>query len=240
MTRAPREPVFYFSLRSPYSWLAYKDLLARYPDVADRVRWEPFWEPDESWQQVLADARVRFHYVDMSRAKALYILQDVRRLVRQRGLEMSWPVDTAPRWEVPHFAFLRARRHGCGRQFVDAAYRARWEQGQDISDPATMGAVAAGLGLDPAELAGAHEDPELRDEALAALRALDKDGVFGVPFFVVGRERFWGVDRLADFAALVRETPAVGSATATEPAEQPAPEPVLVPGGDAGHAGGCG
>ncbi len=236
MTRAPREPVFYFSLRSPYSWLAYRDLLDRYPDVAERVRWEPFWEPDESWRQVLADAGVRFHYVDMSRAKALYVLQDVRRLVRERGLAMSWPVDTAPRWEVAHFAFLRARRHGSGRAFVDAVYRARWEQGRDISDPDTIGAVAAELGLDAAEHAGAAEDPELRDEALAALRALDKDGVFGVPFFVAGRERFWGVDRLAAFAALVRDTPAVSSA---EPAE-PAGEPVLVPGGDAGHAGGCG
>ena len=138
--------------------------------MAGRVRWEPFWEPDESWRQVLADAGVRFHYVDMSRAKALYVLQDVRRLTRDRGLAISWPVDRAPRWEVAHFGFLRARRHGRGRDFVDAVYRARWEQGRDISDPETIGAVAAELGLDAAEHAGAAEDPELRDEALAALR----------------------------------------------------------------------
>lgn len=236
---AARQPVFYFSLRSPYSWLACRDLLDRYPDVAERVRWEPFWEPDESWRQTLADAGVRFHYVDMSRAKALYILQDVRRLARDRGLAISWPVDRAPRWEVAHFAFLRARRHGRGREFVDAVYRARWELGRDISDPETIGAVAAGLGLDAAEHAGAAEDPELRDEALAALRALDRDGVFGVPFFVAGREHFWGLDRLAPFAALVRGEG--GPAPAVEPpaVEVPA-EPVLVPGGDIGHAGGCG
>src|SRR4030095_2728769 len=53
VSRTPRQPVFYFSLRSPYSWLAYRDLLDRYPDVAERVRWEPFWEPDESWRQLL-------------------------------------------------------------------------------------------------------------------------------------------------------------------------------------------
>jgi 2-hydroxychromene-2-carboxylate isomerase len=233
--RAPREPVFYFSLRSPYSWLAYRDLLDRYPDVAERVRWEPFWEPDESWRQVLADAGVRFHYVDMSRAKALYVLQDVRRLTRDRGLEITWPVDRAPRWEVAHFAFLRARRHGRGRDFVDAVYRARWQQGRDISDPATIGEIAAGLGLDAAEHAGAAGDPELRDEALDALRALDRDGVFGVPFFVVGREHFWGLERLAPFAALVR-----AAAAPAEAADEPVAEPVLVPGGDAGHAGGCG
>jgi 2-hydroxychromene-2-carboxylate isomerase len=235
VTRAPRQPVFYFSLRSPYSWLAYRDLLDRYPDVTERVRWEPFWEPDESWRQVLADAGIRFHYVDMSRAKALYVLQDVRRLTRDRGLSLTWPVDRAPRWEVAHFAFFRARRRGRGREFIDAVYRARWQQGRDISDPATLGAVAAELGLDPAEHAGAADDPELRDEALSALRALDRDGVFGVPFFVVGREHFWGLDRMAAFAALVRAD------SSTNPPEQPAAaEPVLVPGGDIGHAGGCG
>ena len=239
MSRAPREPVFYFSLRSPYSWLAYRDLLDRYQDVAERVRWEPFWEPDESWRQVLADAGVRFHYVDMSRAKALYVLQDVRRLTRDRGLAISWPVDRAPRWEVAHFGFLRARRHGRGRDFVDAVYRARWEQGRDISDPETIGAVAAELGLDAAEHAGAADDPELRDEALEALRALDRDGVFGVPFFVLGREHFWGLDRLAAFAALVRAEPEAAAADTADTADH-GPEPVLVPGGDAGHAGGCG
>lgn len=231
-----REPVFYFSFRSPYSWLAYRDLLDRYPDVAERIRWEPFWEPDEGWRQALADAGGRFHYVDMSRAKALYVLQDVRRLAGERGLAISWPVDRAPRWEVAHLAFLRARRHGAGRAFIDLVYRARWQQGRDISDPATIGAVAAELGLDAAEHAGAVDDPELRDEALRALQALDKDGVFGVPFFVAGREHFWGLDRLAAFAALVRAGGAGG------PAEELAaePAPVLVPGGDIGHAGGCG
>jgi 2-hydroxychromene-2-carboxylate isomerase len=244
--RAGREPVFYFSLRSPYSWLAYRDLLDRYPDVADRVRWEPFWEPDESWRQVLAAAGVRFHYVEMSRAKALYVLQDVRRLARERGLAVCWPVDRAPRWEVAHIAFLRARRHGRGRPFVDAVYRARWEQGRDISDPATIGAIAAGLGLDSAELAGAAdlagaaEDPGLRDEVLDAFRALDRDGVFGVPFFVAGRERFWGLDRLAAFAAVVRGGGPAGAAAADEPLDETAHQAAGVAGGDAGHAGGCG
>jgi 2-hydroxychromene-2-carboxylate isomerase len=251
---AARDPVFYFSLRSPYSWLAYRDLTERYPDVADRVRWEPFWEPAPSWRRELAAAGIRFHYVEMSRAKALYVLQDVRRLARERGLAVRWPVDRAPRWEVAHFAFLRARRHGRGRPFVAAVQRARWEQGRDISDPATIGAVAAALGLDAAEHAGAAEDPTLRDEALDALRALDRDGVFGVPFFVAWRERFWGLDRLPAFAALVRAggpAPTAAAETAQDTAgedtagedtagEETVGEPERVPAGDAGHAGGCG
>jgi 2-hydroxychromene-2-carboxylate isomerase len=171
----------------------------------------------------------------MSRAKSLYILQDVRRLARLRGLEMTWPVDRAPRWEVAHLAYLVAQRHDAGRAFVDAVYRARWQSGRNISDPDVIAAIGAQIGLDPVTLRRAGDDPDLREEGLNALRALVHDGVFGVPLFICGREKFWGVDRLADFAAMVRVKPdgtvSHDSSTLLRPAAL---------GADQGHAGGCG
>jgi 2-hydroxychromene-2-carboxylate isomerase len=76
---------FYFSLRSPYSWLGHLDLCRLHPDVAASVRWSPFWEPDDDLHARLTASGHRFPYVEMSRAKSLYILQDVRRLTRRRG-----------------------------------------------------------------------------------------------------------------------------------------------------------
>ncbi len=226
---------FYFSLRSPYSWLAFRDLLAHHPDVADTLEWRPFWEPDEEFRSELTEVGGRFPYVPMSRAKALYVLQDVRRLATRRGLTVAWPVDREPRWEVSHLPYFVAERSGNGREYIAAVYRARWEQGRDISNPDTIADIGAELGLDQVELSTAGKDPEVRSAALRALQAIDADGVFGVPFFVVGRERFWGIDRLADVVAAVREG---------LPAAQPVPEdagPELVTeAGDQGHAGGCG
>lgn len=225
---------FYFSLRSPYSWIGYRDLLDVYPDVAAAVQWLPFWEPEPDLLHRLQAAGDSFPYVDMSRAKALYILQDVRRLARRRDLDMVWPVDRSPRWEVAHLAYLAAVRLDAGPAFIDAAYRARWESGRDISDPAVIGEIAVELGLDPAPLVKAADDPGLREEGLTALRAVARDGVFGVPFFVCGREKFWGVDRLADFAAAVRRNTSGSQEVASW---QVAP---AGPGVDQGHAGGCG
>lgn len=226
-------PRFYFSLRSPYSWLAYHDLLSRYADVAAMVDWRPFWEPDERSERLLGEAGGRFIYSPMSREKHLYILQDVHRLAAARELELTWPIDRHPCWEVPHLAYLAARGHGLGVQFIDVAYRARWQQGRDICDRGIMGELAEQLGLDPHEAIGAVDDPELRRQGTLALLDIYQDDVFGVPFFVHHRNKYWGVDRLAPFVLAVR------AATPPELAVTPAVT-ASVNSSDPGHAGGCG
>ncbi|GGQ06531.1 2-hydroxychromene-2-carboxylate isomerase [Streptosporangium pseudovulgare] len=188
--------VGYFSLRSPYSWLARHDLFSRYPDVADAMEWRPFWEPSEAYEARLREAGGRFPYTPMSKEKHLYVLQDVRRLATARGLTVAWPVDRNPVWEVAHLPYFAAAEAGLGRRYVEAVQRARWQGGRNVCDPEVIAEIGAELGVDttaPAE-----------EAAVAALLDVYRDGVFGVPFFIHGREKFWGVDRLAAFAASVR------------------------------------
>ncbi|WP_326686073.1 MULTISPECIES: DsbA family protein [unclassified Streptomyces] len=225
-------PRFYFSLRSPYSWLAYRRLTEHHPDVAASVEWRPFFEPDADSAALLREAGGHFPYTDMSRDKHLYILQDVRRCARDAGLTPVWPVDRDPVWEVPHLAYLAAVDEGRGPDLLRRLYELRWEEGRDICDRAVVAEAAAGLGLPAGRLAAASDDSGLRARGIAALRAVDRDGVFGVPFFVHGRDKFWGLDRLGAFVASVL------GARPHDPA--PPPELVLGADGDQGHAGGCG
>jgi 2-hydroxychromene-2-carboxylate isomerase len=229
-------PRCYFSLRSPYSWLARREMCTRYPGLGDRLEWVPFWEPDQHSSAMLAEQGGTFPYTVMSRAKHLYVLQDIGRIARQSGIALRWPVDRDPVWEVAHLAYLVAARHGRGPRYIDATYRARWEQGRDICDRATVRAIAGEIGLDGDELAAATDDPVLRRQGVELLLQGCRDGVFGVPFFVHRYSRFWGLDRLPMFVHHL------GSG------EQPAtalPEPVAAvvaarAGSDDGHAGGCG
>ncbi len=239
--RSPERPRFYFSFRSPYSWLAHHDLLLRHAAVARALEWIPFWEPDEVSGRMLAEAGGSFAYTPMSRAKHLYILQDVRRLAAQRGLKVRWPVDLSPRWEVPHLAYIVAARHGQGRAFVGHLYRARWEQGRDVCHPPTISDIAEECGLDADELAGASEDPEVRAEGVRALLAVHRDGVFGVPFFVHRFDKYWGMERLEAFVLSLagRGTPPSVDGCGRQ-GDHHEPEGGARLGGDAGHAGGCG
>ncbi|MEU2426282.1 2-hydroxychromene-2-carboxylate isomerase [Streptomyces sp. NPDC007851] len=239
--RTRRPPRFYFSLRSPYSWLAYRELLGAHPRTAAALEWVPFFEPDELSRKLLAEAGGSFPYTPMSPEKHRYILQDVRRLAAERGLAFSWPVDRDPVWEVPHLGYLVAARHGRGPEYIALAARARWEQGQNVCDRSVIAGFGAELGLDPGELAGASDDPELRAQGVRVLLEIQRDGVFGVPFFVDHYDKYWGVDRLPAFvAALARTNPSLAGPPDDDP--DTAGGPLAEPGRsvDDGHAGGCG
>jgi len=240
-----KPPRWYFSLRSPYSWLACRELTENAPDVADAVEWRPYWEPGPATEPLLAAEGVTLPYVPMSKEKHLYILQDVKRLAADRGLTVAWPIDAAPDWDVSHLAWFLAEDQGRGREYVALVGEARWARGLDISDPAVIAAVGKELGLDGDALAAAAGDPRLLARGLEALRQVGRDGVFGVPFFIHRHDKFWGTDRLDRFVATVRAAhrpaPAAGARTAEPPrnAALPAPDEGER-GGDTGHAGGCG
>ncbi|MGW0330947.1 DsbA family protein [Streptomyces sp. NPDC003011] len=198
-----KHPRWYFSLRSPYSWFAYRDLSENHPDVLDQIEWIPYWEPDEESARLLAEADVTLPVTPMHRSKNFYILRDARRWAHARGWDVTWPVDRAPHWEISHLAYLAAEEQGQGQRFVELAYRARWNEGRDLSERATVAAIARTLGLDPS-LADAVDDPVLRTKGVACLIAAYHDDAFGVPFFVHGREPFWGAERVGAFVAAVR------------------------------------
>ncbi|WP_025272361.1 2-hydroxychromene-2-carboxylate isomerase [Haloglycomyces albus] len=224
-----KTPKFYFSLRSPYSWLAYHDLRHRHPHLIDRLEWIPFWEPGEHMEQELNDEGVRFLYTPMSAAKHHYILRDVRRLARERELTIAWPMDEHTDWEVTHLPYYLAVDQGRGHDYIQAVYRARWQEGDDVCDPKVIAGIFTELGLDPDPAYHASSDPELRRRGRESLTAVERDAVFGVPFFTRGWDKYWGIDRLEAF---VKALPTPSPAAPTQDTRQHAT--------DEGHAGGCG
>ena len=196
-----KRPRIYFSLRSPFSWMAVRQLEQRLPEAHDILEWVPFFEPDERSAAALRERGGEFHYVAMSKAKHLYILQDTKRLAQRFGYQMKWPIDVDPWWELPHLAWIQAKRDGVHREFYHAVMAARWERGENICEPEVLHRIVTDAGLSPGSLLGAVDDPEIRDLGLQALMEIYVDDVFGVPYFKVGRQGFWGLDRLDDFLA---------------------------------------
>jgi 2-hydroxychromene-2-carboxylate isomerase len=194
-----RPPKLYFSLRSPYSWLAIRKLRETVPDLEGSFDLIPYWDPDAITSAALQARGGEFHYVQMSRAKHLYMLADTKRLAAKQDWKMAWPIDVDSWWELPHLAWLHARHEGRTWQFYDALMQARWGRADNICEEPTVRAAAEEAGLDPDRAVAAADDPAIRDEAVGCLYQAYLDDIFGIPYLKWGRHRFWGLDRVDDF-----------------------------------------
>lgn len=231
-------PRTYFSFRSPYSWLAFRDMQIRYPQLVLELEWIPYWDPDDLMLRRLGEDGADYVYVAMSKEKHRYLLQDVRRQTRRRGLTVTWPWDDGVIWEPAHLGFFAATRAGLGLEYVDRVFTARWTQGAEIGNVEVIAQLADDIGLDGATLTEDIQSSDIRDDGADALARAYDDDVFGPPFFIAGREKFWGLDRLDEFADFC----------GAEPTSQPGAETVDVGvtagfrsvGADVSHAGGCG
>ncbi|MFC4014141.1 2-hydroxychromene-2-carboxylate isomerase [Nonomuraea purpurea] len=224
MRRGPR---VHFCFQSPYSWLALQRLGAR----ARELEFVPFWSPDPETDKALTARGATFHYAQMSKAKHLYLLYDTKREAAKLGVSMRWPVDVEPWWELPHLAFLRARELGAAQEFYAEVCAARWGRGEDICTQDVIAGVARRCGLPVDPVVQAAADPEIRAAGVECLYRAYEDDIFGIPYFRMGRHRFWGLDRVDGFLAEM---------DAREPAA-PVEPPVLAGSPyDTDTSGGCG
>lgn len=136
--------------------------------------------------------------------KLLYYMQDAPRMTRRMGLPMARPdpfeVDFAP----ANRALVAAGRDGRGLDFAIAVADARWGDGVNISSLDALRDAARKIGWSAEAAAAAQTDAAIDAELSAHRRMIAEDGVFGVPFAVCGKEKFWGHDRCELFVEAVR------------------------------------
>ena len=184
---------FYFSFRSPYSWLAFHRIDRALEGLSVEVRRIPVYPPPQFDNDPAA-----------SPVKFLYLLADVGRIAAAYGLPLQWPKATDTNWILPHAAYLYAEDKGMGAAFARAVFAARFSGGEDVGDPATLSRVASACGLDGEATLRAAQDPALGRRLAEGIMAGAREGLFGVPFFVYRDQAFWGNDRLEWLVRAVR------------------------------------
>jgi 2-hydroxychromene-2-carboxylate isomerase len=185
---------FYFSFRSPYAWLAAERLQPELGDLGVSIERIPVYPTPGLFPNDPAALPT----------KVAYVVQDIGRLVRERGLTVRFPSATDPDWSLSHAAFLGAQQQGAGHEFMLEAFRKRFCEGLDLGDDDVIADAARRAGLDGESiLAAAHSDT-LRGEATDGFRlGIERDGIFGVPSFVYAGKLYWGQDRMHFLRAAV-------------------------------------
>ncbi|MBL8547409.1 MAG: DsbA family protein [Hyphomonadaceae bacterium] len=195
---------YYFSFRSPYSYLAapqVEDLIARY-DMAPRMR---FVTP--------IAVRIPGFFKNVNPLWPPYLLRDTFRISQMHNIPYRWPrpdpiimdissgevaaeqpyihrvtrMGVAAEHAGRGFAFARRASHKIWSGEVDA-----WHEGDHLAEAATE------AGLNAADI---NRAVQARGEALATEiadnEAAQKNaGHWGVPLFVFNNEPFFGQDRL--------------------------------------------
>jgi 2-hydroxychromene-2-carboxylate isomerase len=177
---------FFFSYRSPYSYLAAPRALA----LADR------FDVDVVPRGVIP---MIMRGQSVPRAKALHTLRDVAREADRLGMPFGRIHDPVGPGALRCLAVgEHAVDVGRIREFVVAAGRAIWGQAVDVASDRGLRGVCETAGLDWTACRAALDDPTLRERYEASTAALDALGHWGVPVLVLDGELYWGQDRIED------------------------------------------
>lgn len=184
---------YYFATLSPYCYLAEE----RLEEVAQRHGAEIAYKPFD----ILA-AFARTGGVppkDRHPARIEYRAQELPRQAKKLGMRFNlqpahWPTNGAP----ASYAFIAAQNAGGGDlgRLAHVFTRSVWADEKDIAQDDVIRDCLTEAGFDPALadsglLVGAETYTRNTEDAVA-------NGVFGAPFYIVGDQRFWGQDRIAD------------------------------------------
>lgn len=188
-----REIDFYFDFISPFGYFAslrIDELAARH---AYGVRWN---------SMLIGVSVVKVMGMKPlleTPLKGPYILRDADRYARRHGLRLARGIAAPmadPRPAGKAYNWLTRQHPTRAREFAGRVFEAYWREGQDISVQQTLNQILAAMSLASSEvIAGIASD-----DASALLRAsVDSSlqrGVFGSPFFIVGDEPFFGVEKM--------------------------------------------
>jgi 2-hydroxychromene-2-carboxylate isomerase len=93
---------------------------------------------------------------------------------------------------------VAAQREGVFTRYVDEVFKAMWAEPKKMDDPEVVRAALKQSGFDADSLLALTQDPEVKDRLLQNTQESVARGTFGSPTFFVGKEIFFGKDRLRD------------------------------------------
>jgi 2-hydroxychromene-2-carboxylate isomerase len=185
---------FYFSIASRYSYLAASQLVLLQEEAKCVIQWHPL----NSLRLLKERGQSPFEGPASSgQYDWTYRETDARRWAELYGIPF-----VEPRGRVDYdseslaLAATAAKRLGRVAEFSRRLFDVLFGGEVLRIDGDSYRRCAEQAGLDPSALNSERESQATRGALEQAMRAAHRVGVFGVPTFVVGKDLFWGNDRL--------------------------------------------
>jgi 2-hydroxychromene-2-carboxylate isomerase len=182
---------FFFDLGSPASYLAYTQLPALCAETAAQLVYQPMllggvFKATGNASPISVPAKGRYMFDDLARYAQRY----------QVTLRFN------PHFPINTLVLMRAVTGIQMRQperlvdFLDCLFRALWVDGLHLGDPAVVANVLTEHGFDPEEVLALANDESVKTALKDKTEQAVQRGVFGAPSLFVGKQLFFGQDRL--------------------------------------------
>jgi 2-hydroxychromene-2-carboxylate isomerase len=131
-------------------------------------------------------------------AKGKYTFADFARYATRYGV----PLNLNPHFPINTLLLMRGAiglQMNNDPRFMDychAIFKAIWIDSQNLNDPMAVGKVLQQAGFNVDELLALTNNQITKDALKAATQEAVERGIFGAPTLFVGKEMFWGQDRL--------------------------------------------
>ena len=182
---------FYFDFGSPAAYLAATQL----PKIAADAGAALVWKPMLLGGVFQATGN---HSPAEIKPKGPYMTADLQRYARRYGVPFAhnphFPINTLLLMRAA--SGIQAQQPERFAEFVEAIFKAMWIDGRNMNDPAVVGEVLQAAGFDAAAVLALANAQETKDKLKATTQEAVERGVFGAPTMFVGKDMFWGQDRL--------------------------------------------
>ncbi|MBR9650999.1 2-hydroxychromene-2-carboxylate isomerase [Thalassovita aquimarina] len=186
---------FWYSIGSTYSYLT----VMRLPEVALATGTTFRWRPFDVRHIMIEQNNVPFRDKPV---KAAYMWRDIERRAKTYGLapKVPAPYPLAELVLANQVAIVGAEE-GWVEDYTRATYRRWFEAGQPAGEDPNLSDSLKEIGQDPDRVLREAKSDRIVGALAKATEEAQTLGIFGAPSFAVGREIFWGDDRLDDAIA---------------------------------------
>lgn len=184
---------FWFEFASTYSYLSVSRIEGLAKEEGIVIEWKPFL-----LGPIFRSQGWKTSPFNIYKAKGDYMWRDMERLCEMYEIPFKKP-SRFPRNGLlaARFALAFEGESWCP-EFIRRVFRANFAEDKEIADEEVITSILQSLELDVHSVIEQAKSQENKDKLRHQTQISIEKGIFGAPTFVIGKEIFWGNDRLED------------------------------------------
>lgn len=137
------------------------------------------------------------------KGKNAYAMLETQRFIAKHGLTRFKMNPKFPFNSVNLLRMLLSLESDDQFRFIEAMAPAIWEEGLDVGDADALAAVLTAAGFGAEVLAAKTQDAAIKQALIDNTEDAVERGTFGIPTFFIGKEMFFGKERLGQIEEML-------------------------------------